>query len=622
MFLSAVPGQVDQRLESSGNKLRSPDRWTAALIVVLCVGTVFATHAAYLDAFATNDDLYLQLEMGYVATGHTSLATYAANDYNGQLFPLFKLMYYAAWRAFGLAPEPWHAANLLAHAASAVLLFWLLRNAGLHAFAAAVGGLLWASAAIGRWDNPLIWICGGAIVWSTMWLLAAIGIATRPHGNGSRASATGMALVLTASMTTWGVMGMLSPLVPVARWLSGAGSTGRPPGWLRWFIAWGVPVVAFGLWQAAVARSSFRAPPAYSVRANLAEASFFEPAIRAGMQMLASLSGVTLCIDSAQQEGKGLIVGAVLAVAVLAGLWRAPPIGRRLALLLLAGAAGYLIVAHAMRTDVTRTEALAWGRYRYLPTLAWCAALGVAVGSVTGRERRGGRIAALAVTLVLLAIIAANRRLAVATAADFRRVRGPLHEVYQANVRLLDSLNSMGNRRGRTLRFPQIPVDLPPVRNVQFPLSSFIALKRRHGLPGIQVVVAERLQAADVRRVQAALGSLSNPRARQWSALVRDAVHTQGLVVWLSRFARANGLVVRLPREMAVQLGPRSNRLSFTLAQFIADGFASPPDRIEFVSPAELPQDGVTRTVRLLGESNDPRAGYWLTVFRRLDRRG
>ena len=633
------PGSPDESRPSLPDARHVPRREAMGSLVLLlvCLAISLSVHAPYLSAFPTNDDIYLQLEIGYVATGRMPLLDFICRDYNGQLFPLSKLLYYTAWRTFGLDVRPAHFAVLAFHALGALGLFQLLRRFGIERPAAAVGAILWSSAALGRWDNPLIWLCAGTIVggltWLTIALAAAVGRSVRPQSSHARGRGFCAVLIATsASLASWSVMALLAPLVPWIRRLSAPvhnttaavelraanpTTTNRARSSRLWHLSWLAPLALFGLWQAAAAQGTVPEALTRNGTSSAVAPRVFEALLRAFMLLGQALSGL---IAGAADWSPPLAigVGAALAVALLVATFRADSTSRRVAWLMLAGAWFYLLVAALLRHDVARHEMLAWGRYRYVPSWAWSAVVAVALSPLlrnAGKARR--RTFAVAAVVLLAVLVARQFHVAQTTAADFVRLRGPFHNVYRAQQRLLAHLISVAVERQRPLRIAQIPLDLPPVRDVQFPLSNFVALHYPDGTPHVQVVMAERLQPADVQDALAVLHASGNPRAAQWADVLRQVVALQQLVEWLDRFARDSRQPAVLPRDWAVTFSVpfSSGSWSVPLAQFIADGFEKPPPHIVFADASPADHELLLRLAARLRGNQSPQASAWLKML-------
>lgn len=596
-------------LELDGSSRQAPRRpWIEAVVfaVVAALGALYVQWP-YFSTYHTNDEIFFQLEIGYLVTGRMAWLTYLAREYNGQLFPLWKAAYYLGWRAFGLdALWPWHAVILAGHVLSAWCVFTLARRYLESLAGAAAAGLLWSQAAIGGWDNPLAWIGAGSIVWSLASLLGAMVAVSHFDSGRSALWAALMAMYLTAAMLFWGVAWVVAPVLPLQYWLLERRAGDRPRRRLAWLAAWLVPFVVFGIWQVLAGPAGLA-----ETRRQLGAGEMTASPVIAAERTVAQLAGSLVNLlggdpnASPTQHLMPKMAAAAIVVLVILIVAR----GRRALLFVgFALSAVYLLLAHAARADLPAEVTLAWGRYGYLPALSWCLALGVLVDAVSS-GRRWRRRLAWALLIVWLPLSALNQRtIAAATAARFDAERGAARFHFVENKRVLEWLSQYALAQKTVLRLPQIPMDVPPVRDVGFPLSVFVAICFPAGLEHVEVVPIDEFTAADQRELVRALKAAPRPLAPQWLEAMDQAVTMRRRLGWLSARADESEMVACLPRGLRLSFG----EVTLWLSQFIQESFAEIPPRLRIDTPGDdCTPEQIARTLELVREHDAPEARFW-----------
>ncbi len=116
------------RTEAADTPPRPPDRFRAALPALLLAAALLVAYAPALDAgFVWDDDFYV--------TANDTLRDLAGlkriwleTDANPQYYPVTFTTFWLQYRVHGAAPFGYHIVNVLLHAASAVLLWRILRS--------------------------------------------------------------------------------------------------------------------------------------------------------------------------------------------------------------------------------------------------------------------------------------------------------------------------------------------------------------------------------------------------------------------------------------------------------------------------------------------------------------
>ena len=409
--------------------------WPGGLAVFLAAlvgGTV--VRLPYLSCPMVHDDWVMQRVVGNWVTGRWTALEAGFTDYTNQTSFLWFFLYAGQLRLFGLDPVPWHLTTNFWHAASASLLFLLVASYLHSRPAAATAAILWGLAAIGRWDNPLVWVIGQGYTIIPMLLLGAMVSQSKFATTGrARWGALSAALLLVMVMT-WQISFFLLA-APAAQFLLLDRREPRRLGFLRWFSIL-VPTILCA--AAIVAHFHMMGRPPATGNGSI------PAAIPRVAEMLAvALANLTFW-TAGPVESRDLPWKLALAGAAALLLCLARPAGRRLVVVLAVPAVVLLLLTNLRRAELDAEAVLSAGRYYYFPTLLWCAAAGAVVDGVARRRpARPRRLAPLVVGLAVLALYA-HRQNSVASEATRQ-----LHNLWGEKVAQFEEAVATLNRIAR-----------------------------------------------------------------------------------------------------------------------------------------------------------------------------
>lgn len=583
------------------------------LLFVACLLLAASIQWVYKDAAHTHDDIYVLLEWGLVLTGKSTILEYGSRPYAGHAIFLWKLIYALEHQIFGLEPRGWHAVLAIIQATSAMLLFWWLRLFSRGTLGPAVGALLWSVVAIGRWDNPLLWLVCGTIPASTLFVqLGMIAAVMHARTGGKRWLGVIAASVLLA-VGTWSISWILTLAIAATILVSrffpwdrpGTGKEVRVGG-LAPFLAWLIPFLLL----APVALVNTLPETQANLPGMPVEGVVFavERTTAQFAVALGNLSFWNADVAGNEQLGWKLGVMAVVSTWVALVSWR-----RWRDLLLLFGWAGlYLFCVNLSRSTIDMGAATSWGRYFYLTTLPWCAAFGAAIDNVSTSGRRWARLLGRVFCVATLPMLVAHQwGVAEVAIGHFEAIAGPSRVRFLENQRMLLLLEEVGKASHRTVRLPDIPLNLPPVETVLFPLSAFVAVTNPGGLARVEIIAGENYRREEEVEALAILQGIPDPMAKEWADTVTGVASFQRALVWLSDFATRERSVVSLPN-----LEITMNAVHFPVSQFMAMTFGREALRgLRTVPPTTAIPDEMRRTMGKLRLSSDPMAAQWIPFF-------
>lgn len=588
--------------------------WGVIFAAIICLGAAAFVQFPYLAARHSFDDMYLLLEAGLVRTGRAGWLDYLLRPYSGHQVFGWKLLYQLELECFGLEPAAWHIVTLTAHAASGFALFHWLRRYGVDGLAALAAAAIWSGAAIGRWDNPLQWPAAGCIVLATLLLqLAQLAAgppnqSERPVGSPIRRGRSAGPILVTvltgAAILAWGIMWILTLVVPAQLLLlDRARSSGRAD-WRRVLSAWLVPFVVLGYLELSAYLPQLGGALSTSEAGGLGQVPY-----RGTMQLATSLGQlVHWDVETAGTEA----IGAKLTVMVLAGVlvvgvgWKE---WRLLAVIWVVPIV-YLVGVNLSRRDIPLEAALSWGRYAYLPTLAWCATLGVVLSGIGCAMPTGKGVRFVVCLAVVAASLIHQRSIAQFSATQYAWISRDQVERFQATRALLERLNDLAARARIEVTIPEIPVDVPPVEGVIFPLSAFVAVAFPDGLAHLQIANTTATEEDQLRSISL-LRSEGSELAKRWAQSIEQVYPLQRAVGWLSETVVANapkdGTAVRLP-NLLLRVGGRDLELEQLMAASF--GTATLPG-LAIIPHAGWTSNDAAALERLLEAQPGKWSAYW-----------
>ncbi|MBX7168843.1 MAG: hypothetical protein K1X74_21080 [Pirellulales bacterium] len=512
----------------------------ALAVLVGLFAVACATHVPYFSAPHLRDDRYMQFLAGLRATGRIGWAAYLLRPYEGHFLAGWRLVYLLQLRAFGLTPWAWHVCVFAVHALGAWFVYLLLTRWLHDRFAAGLGAAIWAAAAIGGWDNPLLWPCCALNAHGLTWLLGAMYCQAHFTETGKGGWLAGMLVCLVAGVLMWGPILLLSAIVPLQAYL-----LGRPPDaprrWQRAVIAWMIAAALLGTLQTVVVTLA-------GVPATLKAQSLFDVAAIArsvasqaytAFVHLAGLGPVSI------EHWPSIAARAVTAMSVVA-VFLVPGIDRRVVAIFVALGLLHLLAARVFRGELPVAATLGWGRYLYVATLSWAVMAAAVLAGMRRWSLPGLARTALTAALALVAIMAIARQYALATQAANLLTQFARSEltIVQMHQQALQKLRALAIERHQVLRVPDIPVDVPPALDVYFPLSAFAAVCIDDDMTQLMFVPGDTWTASDQRLWSEAIRLASPELAQHWTTRAEQ----------LSEWAAAADLFERAQRTQRRQV--------------------------------------------------------------------
>ena len=639
--------------------------WRVPLLYLLFVAVGMWVRAPYRDAFFWADDIKFLREIGLIQTGQLSFASYLfVPEFAKHSLPLGKLSFYWQWHSFGLTTSHWRLLNELTQGCAALLLFRLMRLYGARPIGALLGALAWSGAAIGGVDSPLSWLmCFHWALSLTFTLAAMVAIAKLPR-HALLAPwvifvATGGALL--AGVSTFPTLIVLAPQILTLRRFIDRDI----PAWAlrRAFIAVLLGGVVFGLPQmVALTRDNLAGNRVFQTSAQ-------ELAERTAAQSIAALTtlvydypaimplvtgdratGASRCRElfekvsraepqtarrmfphqfgrldariamqaAAGEVGKfrGHIVPglAALGLLVLTSLLGAAP--QRCLLGLVVGmAVCQSLLINLGGTNRSLWEAISYTHYLFFATLAWCVCLGLLADGVICRLARWGAgwlgilcFVPLGFELVHQRHVAEDGRQMFDAAASTDII---LHHWLQ---QALERIRQDQRKSQSTLRLPDLHVGLTNLTEEHFPLSAYLALTCREGIPNVVVVPGSKLTRAEWRSASRALSQGNDLAAKFWADNVSSQYEITQLVQWLMPISLAQDKPLAVPDIVL------SSSLSVNLSSFVKLSHGTSTDLLEFVPCESVSSEQLQALLRVLQGPPDPARQWWIDQIEKLRR--
>jgi len=591
--------RADQARSSDSAPSRSSEnevsiRWGTEFLVVLLVAVIVCllVHAPSASVGFMFDDGHQQLAIGYYETGRIGFGSLVLAPAGEHLLPLWRAIYYGYWKVFGLVPRGWHVAGWLVHSLTAAVLFLLLRRFQISRIPAAFGALLWAGAATPAPQDPLFWIFANHYALALLFFLLAMFSISWLQPPRAKFAAVATAVFAILSVATWSVFLALLPILFVQYRLMRRGSNPRPRTKRFWIVLGGLALLL-----AAIGGLLFlQGPMELSGGVSLDPTKIIP---RTAVLMSTALANLTwretLPTTGDLRGDLAVAVGAAIVVFILAGQ------RRKEAALPLAIGATYLLLLNAGRGDMSLAALLTQLRYLYFPQFAWCGAIAVAIGGLQRRLPEKWRWTILAGSIVVAELVWTHQYRCV-TEAVRRFETQPLGDQSRSLVsagELLSELSAAAE--SPSLKLPDCPVYIPPMREVYFPLSAVAAIWFPDGIPDVSIEPPDQLSQKEVDHAVATLQSCSGPLVGLWSHSWSEAWRDLSALKQLSSAAIDVGELVVLSDAPYSKAG-----MHVRLADLVALGYRGGLAGVVVVPPNRVTFDDRRDLLRLLEQAEQP----------------
>ncbi|MBX7164781.1 MAG: hypothetical protein K1X74_00410 [Pirellulales bacterium] len=507
-------------LPQAAPAMRSPAR-VARFAVALAVAGMCIVHSFYFAAGPYYDDFEHRALLQQVARGDRSLGDFVWAPHNEHFIPLWRLWYYASWTWFRDFDPAWHVAMSAAHLAIGLGLFVLLRRYLSDPRAAAAGACVWLLAAIGSIDNPLLWISASHLSLGLAWIVGAMVCQTRCAGPRPRRWALALGVCMVGAVTTMGTLWLVTLVLPVQALLLERRTAHAPGDRARrsWPLAvWLVTFLVLGAWTVPLA---IAAPSAHHL--PIEPAALVQAVGRACANFAVAWTRLWIGQRPIPPTAQ-LAMETVLVLGLIAALAIYLRVNVRLLAVLAVLCLPYTILVHLARLDIPAENVLDWGRYGYVPTLAWCGVLALLADRAAvrwaGRGERLRTALALAAVGALVWLAWVQVGLARSSGERFAEIERDIEKQVREYQPAMMALAGQGDRLGHPVRLLEIPLGRPHVPK----LSTVVECLHRRIAGRVQVTCAERYTDDDFQAALAALRAAgSDPVLRQWETLELDA---------------------------------------------------------------------------------------------------
>lgn len=551
------------------------------------------------------DDRYAFLFIGLVQTDRMPLWQFVAEPWNAHWMPLWKFIYYLLWQVFGLHYEVYHFIGDMWHAASVPALYGLTLFYFHRRLPALIAAILWSVACMGQWDDTLLLVysqCNAGAMALFLWALYAQTKVFRVPG--WRWPVT-VAIVLNLGFAMWGVSWLWSPVFVLQHFLLRlqTPADARPRKWATALCL--VPVAVWGVLSICVfllTRETGGNDPLVPL----------EVLARVGGQFVTTL---------------GNMVGPPLIEATTFHLWWEVPLAaivlamafahreaRVVLSLLLLMTLIHLLLANLWRTGYEYERSLIQARYLYPANLFWCAALGAALALWKGEfvRRRALAVAAVA-ALMLLAVV--HQTFVARAAYDANSLGWKwTTAVFRENRALLKALGNSAKERHEKMLVADIPLWIPRVHDMYFPMSAFHAICADEEAANLTIVPAAWLTPQQVRATAERMSQERGGLVQSWANLTVLVYDDVQMLKWLDRFIADAGLPSQMP-----DLWRTYDQIHVHFSELVQFGSDEPLAHLEFIPFESWTEEQRRVLLAKLRESTAPEAKYWFVTLNKIE---
>ncbi len=607
-----MSGLLPAATTHAGNQAPQPasrlERCLAPVVLVLVAALV---DWPYFDAGFVLDGIYYDLALSLIELDRANWEDYLLATHGGYPHLLWTLLWAGLRYSLGNNPIAWHMLFIGAHVGSSWATLTIVRRY-CGPVAGWTAGIVWAGAAIGGYDNPLLWTSNSEQAVALGLLAAALLFVPywpeRPWIAGG-----GTALCVAGAALTWGILLCATPVVILQYVLLERprldAAARRRANRAIAIVGAGVGLV-FGLVALVMA---------YQGRSDTVFRLTAETLPRFADLLTEPLGG--LLFLPATDAGAVRLVRWGLVVFVGATVLLAAPRARRAALAFSTIGISYVAVVVLFRASRDLSD----GRYHYVSSFAWSIVVGIAVDAIVRRSPARARGALL---VVLLAAgggyLAFQRHTAHLARQQFDYFfEETTFAAFSRHEELLAWLEADGRRRNTVIRIPELPLAFPPFfQPVFYPLSALRVLRFPEGLPHLEIISPEQATRAEIAAAINLVQSSGLPAADEWTQRWQTVLPELQALAWLAEFADAQGRAIRVPAVAFRHPYPEAPELSLELpiSQCLRVAFARPLEGLTLVPEAAISPEEAAELAEQLRQVRHPAARYWEEVYGRLAR--
>lgn len=460
---------------------------------------------------------------------------------------------------------------------------------------------MWASLAVGGYDNTFLLIGSGEQALSIMWLTLAMLFVTQCRTHPLPAL-IGMVFCVACSSLTWGLGLTMAPAVIVQFYLlEFPHFRPRAARW-RWFSMWAAVVGVMVILHLALRALVHEPSSAGALSWNMPSRFFVQFAVSLG-----NLVGF-----SHAQAGSATPVKLVLALGLLATALCHGKNSRRVVTVFLAATVCYVAALVVFRADRDLFD----GRYLFVPSLLWCVSFGIVLGGLYqhwGSWKRQSLVACM--VLAAFFYVYHQRVVAGAARAQFDEYLTITAETLEGYNSLIDRLELQSQLSGEVVRLPDFPIVVPPnFFPTYFPFSAWVAVSRKDPLRGVELVQADELSATEIEAAAEFLDSVDSLQSRQAAHALRTVVPDTRSVLWLAEFAQQQRTTISLPN---FTFAYPELQLSFPVSQCLSNAFKQSPSSLRVLSVGEVPSAELIGELERLESQGNSEAATWAALLRR-----
>lgn len=587
---ASTPGEAN--VEDSSCPLPAMSGVSLLFVFLFFILVSIVSHIPYLNLSYVADDIGHLRDVGAVQVGVLSLGEFVWAGANEHFAPLWKLWYYFTWRCFGVAPLPWHLCVLVAHGVTAGLLFFLMRHYLNSNLGAWVGAYCWSVAAITGWDNPLSFISASHLIFGFLWLLAAMCCVTHFDGRSSTYWALGMAVCQSIAILNMGAMWVLTPILPAQYIIL---EYRRPVDRKRlatWILVWSIPFLVLGYIQTAATLPQVDLNNEFGAGPDLRRG-----VVRAAAEFQTTLASLWLRpVD--HEERFDIKPAAAIGAVILALLFFIPKINRRFLLVSIGLCVVYTILVHMMRA-YSDDRAMHWGRYAYIPILAWCTAIATVIALPHFHRTTFDRRCLAVILLVAIPFLTFKQyEFTRSTTETYNQEFSDAVATWNTNQRYFEQIAERASAENQAVVLIDFPIAVEPAITART-FHACLDLGEHHDL--IEFVTPEQTDDEEHKLAVGLLMEVDNPQKDHWYVAIEHTKQIADFLQSVSERARDGDRLVLIP-DIGVTIDQDHLRVSFLSKYIFYEGLLG----IEYIDLSEVTPEIAEASTAFLAEVPGP----------------
>jgi hypothetical protein len=268
---------------------------------------------------------------------------------------------------------------------------------------------------------------------------------------------------------------------------------------------------------------------------------------------------------------------------------------------------GQLLLINVGSKEVGLTSAVAFTHYTFFATVCWCVCFAVIVDTVTRQLRRFVPSWLTLIGLLPLALLVVHQRHVAEDGREMYDAAASTDIIVDGWIRqTFERLRQERQASKEVLRLPDFHIGLTNLTEEHFPLSAYLALAYRDGIPNVVVVPGGMLSRGEWQAASRALSEGNSMASRFLADAFSLQYEITRRVQWLMPLAIAQSKPLVVPNVMI------SSTLRVDLSSLVKVSYGSATELLQIVPCESISDEQLQELEDALRGPPHPARQWWL----------